>query len=117
MGEDEGDILTRLERVIAERIGNSSADSYVTQLVSDGAEMVRAKIIEEAYEVVHALSEEEDPRARKAHVVHEAADLIFHLMVALGLEKIEWSSVEGELASRFGVGGLEEKRKRTTSHE
>ena len=51
----------------------------------------------------------------EAHLVHEAADLVFHLLVMLGYRDIEWPAVETELARRFGVSGIEEKASRGTS--
>ena len=68
------------------------------------------KIMEEAAEVVEAAGE---PGAEgREHLVKEAADLIFHLLVMLGHARIDFSEVEAELGKRFGVGGHEEKAAR-----
>ena len=44
--------------------------------------------------------------------VHEAADLMYHLMVLLVFKDVAWSDVEKELAGRFGICGLDEKESR-----
>lgn len=98
------DVLDRLEEVVAARLRERPAGSYVVHLDEEGDAAVAAKLIEEAYEVVGALGEEEPDRA--AHLVHEAADLLFHLLVLLGRAGIPLESVRAELAARFGIGGL-----------
>jgi phosphoribosyl-ATP pyrophosphohydrolase len=105
-------ILARLEQVIADRAATSRDDSYVAQLLHDAPESVCQKLIEEAYEVIHALNGDEDEATRNANLVHESADLVFHLLVTLGYAKVSWTSVEEELRERFGVSGLEVRRQR-----
>lgn len=112
-----GSVLSRLEQVIADRATAPRDDSYVAQLLNDAPESVCQKLIEEAYEVVHALNEDEEEAIVQADLIHEAADLMFHLLVALGYRGVNWSSVEEELERRFGIGGLEEKRSRRQHDE
>jgi phosphoribosyl-ATP pyrophosphohydrolase/phosphoribosyl-AMP cyclohydrolase len=112
-----GSILSRLERVIAGRATASRESSYVAQLLHDAPESVCQKLIEEAYEVVHALNGDEEEAIAQADLIHESADLVFHLLVALGYRGVNWSSVENELERRFGIGGLEEKRNRRRDDE
>ena len=57
-------------------------------------------------------AQEEDPVARRQQLVHESADLIYHLFVMLGHCDVALSDVESELASRFGISGLDEKESR-----
>ena len=45
-------------------------------------------------------------------VIHEVADLWFHIMVLLRHEDISIEEIELELARRFGVSGHEEKASR-----
>ena len=50
--------------------------------------------------------------AGRAHLTHEAADLIYHLFVMLAARDVALDDVEAELARRFGVSGLDEKASR-----
>ena len=45
-------------------------------------------------------------------VTHEAADLVYHLLVMLAECDVSLGDVERELARRFGTSGLEEKASR-----
>lgn len=103
-------ILQELARVIESRRRQRPANSYVVQLLDQGAEKIAAKLEEELRELIAAGREPET--SRRSHVVHEAADLVFHLLVLLGHTEVEWSAVEEELGRRFGVGGLVEKAAR-----
>jgi len=41
------------------------------------------------------------------HLIHEAADLVYHLFVMLAYRGVKLADVEAELARRFGTSGLE----------
>src|SRR5205085_10411008 len=84
--------------------------SYTASLLAGGVEKIGRKITEEAAEVVGAAGESGD-EGRK-HLVHEAADLIYHLFVMLAARGATLDEVEAELARRFGISGLEEKASR-----
>lgn len=100
-------IWQRLETVLADRIRQRPAGSYVAELVDGGHAAMSSKVIEEAYELVEACAEDDS-----APKTHEAADLVFHLMVLLAANDIRWQDVEAELSRRFGIGGLTEKAAR-----
>jgi len=68
------------------------------------------KVIEEAAEVVEAAGEAGDEG--RQHLVCEAADLLYHLLVMLAHRDVRLEEVEAELARRFGISGLEEKASR-----
>jgi phosphoribosyl-ATP pyrophosphohydrolase len=106
-GEDQ--VLSRLMQVIEDRKANLPANSYTTTLFAGGVEKIGGKIMEEAAEVVDAAREGDEGRS---HLVHEAADLIYHLFVMLGYREIRLSDVQAELARRFGISGLDEKAAR-----
>ncbi len=103
-----GAVLDGLERVIASRRGASADRSYTARLLAGGAAACGAKVTEEAAELVAAAAGEPAER-----VVAEAADLVYHMLVLLATRDVPLSAVEGELARRFGVSGLEEKAART----
>lgn len=106
-------ILHRLMDVIRDRKRNPPPKSYTTSLFAGGTEKIGGKILEEAQEVVAAARE--SGQAGEAHLVHEAADLVFHLLVMLGHRDLEWPAVEQELARRFGISGIDEKASRGIS--
>jgi phosphoribosyl-ATP pyrophosphohydrolase len=70
------------------------------------------KILEEAREVVEAGAESGEEG--RQHLIHEAADLIYHLFVLLGFREVRLDEVQDELARRFGISGLDEKASRTS---
>ena len=102
--------------VIEDRRARPSERSYTATLLAGGVDKIGAKICEEAAEVVDAVREVETPEGR-AHLIHEAADLVYHLFVMLGFRQIALAEVEAELARRFGISGLDEKAARTAQNE
>ena len=91
-----GNMLDRIERIVAERKASPSAGSYVAGLLAKGEAAVCRKIGEEAVEVITAaLGGEGDRR-----VVEEVADLWFHTLVLLGERSIPLRDVLEELARR-----------------
>ena len=76
-GDGAGPVIAELDRVIAGRSEDRPEKSYTTKLLKD--ENLRLKKVgEEATELVTALAKENTERA-----VEEAADLVYHLLVAL----------------------------------
>ena len=63
--------------------------------------------IEESEEVIMAVEKE-----GKEEIIHEVADLWFHILVLLQDKNISLGEIESELAKRFGVSGLVEKASR-----
>ena len=110
MADSPNSILHDLERVIAARRLERPTNSYVVQLLDDGVAKIAAKLGEELGELVAAANEA--PATRAPHIVHEAADVLFHLLVLLGSTDVAWTDVEAELSRRFGIGGLVEKASR-----
>lgn len=108
----EPSIVPALLAVIAERKANPTDEkSYVASLLRKGDPKIVGKIAEEALEVVAAAAEPGEEG--QAHLVREAADLIFHVLVLLGRHDVPWAEVEGELARRFGISGIAEKESRS----
>jgi phosphoribosyl-AMP cyclohydrolase / phosphoribosyl-ATP pyrophosphohydrolase len=71
-------VLGELERVFAERARAPRAGSYTASLLAGGRDRILKKVGEEATEVVLAAKGESDER-----LAEEAADLLFHLQLAL----------------------------------
>ncbi|NLC71572.1 MAG: phosphoribosyl-ATP diphosphatase [Desulfuromonadaceae bacterium] len=101
------EILNHLYAVIQERKSHPSLDSHVSSLFAKGLDKILTKIGEEATETVIA-----GKGGKREEIVHESADLLFHLVVLLGFYNISPDAVFGELRRRFGISGLEEKRRR-----
>lgn len=108
-------IFAQLMAVIEDRRTNPPAKSYTTSLLAGGVTKIGEKIVEEAAEVVEAAGDLGD--AGRRHLVHEAADLIYHLFVMLGHKEIPLGEVEAELARRFGISGIDEKAARDSTTE
>ncbi len=103
-------VLPQLMAVIHDRKVNPPARSYTTTLLAGGVEKIGEKIVEEAHEVVQAAGEGGDDG--RQHLVHEAADLVYHLCVLLGYRDVGWEEIELELGRRCGICGLDEKESR-----
>lgn len=89
------DILEEVFSVIEDRRENPREDSYVSHLMEQGREGILDKVSEESFELQKAVEGEGEE-----DVVHEAADVIFHVMVLLGSEEIEFEEVMKELRRR-----------------
>ena len=91
------DILEELWQVINDRFDNPSSKSYISQIVygEKGSDRVLEKIGEEATEFIIA-AKNEDP----SRVISEAADLQFHLMIALRASGVTFQDVMDELSLR-----------------
>lgn len=100
------DILSRLEEIIEARKASKIDDSYVASLYKKGNNHICDKVIEEANELVDATSE------NKQEMIHETADLLFHVLVLLALHDIKYARILEELEKRFGTSGIEEKNNR-----
>ncbi len=111
MKEDSANVLYALMDVIMARRGDMPESSYTASLLRSGVRGAGAKVLEEAAEVVEAASElDADGRD---HLIREAADLLYHLMVLMACRDISLGEVETELARRAGISGFEEKASRS----
>jgi phosphoribosyl-ATP pyrophosphohydrolase len=81
------------------------SESYTKKLLAEPAK-IRRKIIEEAYEVNEAHQALLDGRDSKDHLAHEAADLVYHLLVLLASVDVTpaevWTVLEHRHASKKG---------------
>ena len=92
------DISTELFRVISSRRQQPELGSYTNTLLEGGDNRILKKIGEESVEFVMACKDD-DPN----EIAAEAADLLFHLQVALAQHNVEWRRVQEVLASRRGA--------------
>jgi phosphoribosyl-ATP pyrophosphohydrolase/phosphoribosyl-AMP cyclohydrolase len=101
-------ILQRLASIIDARRASTADRSYTKSLLEAGMPKILAKIAEEHGELAAEL-----PTGDDAKVIHETADLVFHVMVGLAARRIPIDAVLDELARRFGTSGHIEKARRT----
>jgi phosphoribosyl-ATP pyrophosphohydrolase/phosphoribosyl-AMP cyclohydrolase len=104
-------VLERVAAVLAARKRaprDAARPSYTQTLLDGGMAAIMGKIAEEHGELLAEL-----PAGAPADVVHETADLLFHLLVALIARDIPIEAVWAELDRRFGVGGHREKAARS----
>lgn len=99
--------------VIGQRKANPQDRSYTASLLAGGVPKISAKVLEEAQEAVEAAAEPGEEGRR--HLVREAADLLYHLLVLLASRDATLDDVDAELARRSGVSGLDEKAARSRS--
>ena len=89
-------ILSEVYEVVKDRLRRPRPGSYVASLASRGLEAVASKVVEEAMELASAVKE-----GGRREVVHEAADLLFHVLVLLAVSgKAELNEVFEELRAR-----------------
>ena len=102
-------VLSRLFEILESRrdAQTSSEKSYTRSLLDAGMPKILAKIAEESRELAAELPDGDDKK-----VIHETADLLFHVMVGLVARKIPIDAVYSELARRFGTSGHTEKASR-----
>ena len=97
-------VLEELVKTIRDRKNSSEQESYTKKLLIDN-NLCREKVMEEINELVDALT-------TKKKEVHEAADVIYHLLVLLEANNIKIEDVLDELKNRQGISGLVEKANR-----
>jgi len=119
-GEDDGvpaatgaAILERLDGILAaRRDATTPQKSYTRSLLDAGMPKILAKIAEEHGELAAEL-----PAGADDAVVHETADLLFHVMVGLTARRLPIARIFDELARRFGTSGHDEKAARAPKGE
>jgi phosphoribosyl-ATP pyrophosphohydrolase/phosphoribosyl-AMP cyclohydrolase len=108
-GEPIASILDQLAATLAQRRDSAAGEqSYTKSLLDAGWPKILAKIAEEHGELAAEL-----PTGPDDAIVHETADLVFHVMVALTARDIPIGRVLAELARRFGTSGHAEKAARS----
>jgi len=100
-------LLARLDAVLRARKEATAEKSYTKSLYDGGPAKIGEKLREEADELARAVASEDEGR-----VVSEAADVLFHVMVALRSRNVGIQDVLHELERRSGTGGHDEKRRR-----
>ncbi len=92
------DVCTELARVIEGRRDQPEPGSYTNRLLEGGDNRILKKIGEESAEFVMACKDD-----NAAEIAGEAADIVFHLQVALAHHGVPWRRVQEVLAQRRGA--------------
>ena len=104
-------VVDRLYQVLCERRDEANpAKSYTRSLLDKGYPAIEGKIREESEELIEVLASGDESK-----VVHESADLLFHMLVGLAARGIYVDAVWQELGRRFGTSGHKEKASRPKS--
>ena len=96
-----------MDLTIQRKTTESPNKSHTAKLLKKGTEKCAEKFGEEAIELIVA-----SVKKKKKEIIGEAADTLYHMFVLLRSKNISINEVLSELASREGISGIEEKRKR-----
>jgi phosphoribosyl-ATP pyrophosphohydrolase len=99
--------LHDLEARVHQRAAASPDQSYTRKLIDRGVAHCAKKLGEEAVETALAAVTED-----REHLIAEAADLLYHLLVVLEARGVKLSEVESALEARTAQSGLDEKASR-----
>ena len=84
--------LENLFKLARERKKNPIKGSYTNQLLTDKS-LSKAKVLEEINELIEAVEED-------TNKIHEAADVLYHLIIYLEANEIKIEDVSKELEKR-----------------
>ena len=102
-----GEVLAELAKTIDARAGGDPESSWTAKLLMGGPALTAKKLGEEGVEAALAVASQDD----KA-VAAEAADLVYHLLVALRSRGVPLDAVAKALEARQGKSGIAEKASR-----
>ncbi|HIE64916.1 MAG: bifunctional phosphoribosyl-AMP cyclohydrolase/phosphoribosyl-ATP diphosphatase HisIE [Nitrospira sp.] len=103
-------VLEALSQTILQRKAYPSPESYTSSLFEGGLDLILKKVAEESGEFIISAK-----NGREKEIVHETADLLYHLLVTLGYYGIPMKRIEDELKKRTSQSGLAEKESREKS--
>jgi phosphoribosyl-ATP pyrophosphohydrolase/phosphoribosyl-AMP cyclohydrolase len=87
--------IGQLESIIKDRMENPGNESYTAQLINAGVHRIAQKIGEEGVEVALAAT-----KGDHKEITSEAADLIYHVLVLLKQQGLDFADVAQRLQSR-----------------
>jgi phosphoribosyl-ATP pyrophosphohydrolase/phosphoribosyl-AMP cyclohydrolase len=100
-------VIDTLYHTICERKSEDPEKSYTAKLLQGKENSMLKKVVEEAGEFTFALKDNDEEE-----IIYEAADLVYHTLVALASKNVSPDRVKQELARRFNLSGIEEKNSR-----
>ena len=103
-------VIDTLYHTIQEKKNDDPTKSYTAKLLQGKQNSMLKKIVEESGEFTFAIKDDNEEE-----IIYEAADVTYHMLVALASKNISPDRVKQELARRFGISGIEEKNSRKNS--
>ncbi|MGD9718260.1 MAG: bifunctional phosphoribosyl-AMP cyclohydrolase/phosphoribosyl-ATP diphosphatase HisIE [Sulfurimonadaceae bacterium] len=100
-------VIDTLYHTIQERKFADPSSSWTAKLFAKGENTILKKVIEEAGEFTFAYKDDNEKE-----MIYEAADLTYHMLVALAAKNIAPDRIKQELARRFDMSGIAEKNAR-----
>lgn len=100
-------VIDTLYHTICEKRNDDPKTSYTAKLLQGKENSLLKKIVEESGEFTFAIKDNDEEE-----IIYEAADITYHVLVALASKNISPDRVKQELARRFGMSGIEEKNSR-----
>jgi phosphoribosyl-ATP pyrophosphohydrolase/phosphoribosyl-AMP cyclohydrolase len=100
-------VIDTLYHTIQERKSADPATSWTAKLLSKGENTILKKVVEEAGEFSFAYKDDDEHE-----MIYEAADLTYHMLVALASKNISPDRIKQELSRRFDMSGIAEKNSR-----
>ncbi|MDD2265616.1 bifunctional phosphoribosyl-AMP cyclohydrolase/phosphoribosyl-ATP diphosphatase HisIE [Sulfuricurvum sp.] len=100
-------IIDELYHTILSRKNSDPSSSWTAKLLSSGDNAILKKVVEEAGEFSFAVKD-----GNEDEIIYECADLVYHVLVALGHKNISPDRIKQELARRSGISGIAEKNSR-----
>jgi phosphoribosyl-ATP pyrophosphohydrolase/phosphoribosyl-AMP cyclohydrolase len=101
-------VIDTLYHTIQERKFADPSSSWTAKLFAKGDNTILKKVVEEAGEFSFAYKDNDEDE-----MIYEAADLTYHMLVALAAKNIAPDRIKQELARRFNMSGIAEKNSRT----
>ncbi|MEK0419995.1 MAG: hypothetical protein RIQ65_695 [Pseudomonadota bacterium] len=99
--------LLNLQKKIESNKNKNPKISYTASLLKGGKNKCINKFKEESLELVRASGAN-----NKKNIIHEAADVFYHLLVLLVFKNVKISKVMKEIKKRQNISGIEEKKNR-----
>ncbi len=100
-------VIDTLYHTICERKNADPESSWTAKLFAKGDNTILKKVVEEAGEFTFAYKDDDE-----SEIIYEAADLTYHVLVALAHKNISPDRIKQELARRFNMSGIAEKDSR-----
>lgn len=100
-------VIDTLYHTIQERKNADPETSWTAKLIHKGDNTILKKVVEEAGEFSFAYKDNDEPE-----MIYEAADLTYHMLVALAVKNISPDRIKQELSRRFNMSGIAEKNAR-----
>lgn len=100
-------VIDTLYHTIQERKNADPSESWTAKLLSKGDNTILKKVVEEAGEFSFAYKDNDEHE-----MIYEAADLTYHMLVALAAKNISPDRIKQELSRRFDMSGIAEKNSR-----